>query len=474
MNVRGSLYRWLLLLLVACPAPSAKAAAELTAPPPRVFVLPIRENIMPPLTYLVRRGVKQAMDARADLLILDMKTDGGRVDVTEEIIQIIGQFRGRTATYVNDRAFSAGAFIAVATQEIYMAPQSVIGAAAPIMMIPGGGAQEMPDTMEAKMNSAVRALVRSQAERHGHNVEVIEAMIDKNRELIIDGHTINRKGDILTLTDTEAAREYGDPPKPLLSAGTIENLDALIARLGSAGAQRVDVQPTGAEQLAFWLNALNWLWLILGVAGIYLEFKTPGFGLPGIVGLSAFAVYFLGSYIAGLSGLEWPMLFVLGLSLVVLELFVFPGTIVLGMTGGLLMLITVVMAMVDRYPGMPALPTLPQLRAPLADLLYAAFGSVVLIAILARFLPKTSIYGVLVSKNASAMVSVAAQVAEQERRVGREGVAVSTLRPGGKAQFGDEILDVMTQGDLIEKGTRVRIVAHSGREAVVEPTVGPG
>jgi membrane-bound ClpP family serine protease len=127
----------------------------------KVYIVPIQENIMPPLVYVVRRGVKEAMEAKADLLILDMKTDGGRVDVTEEIIQIISNFPGLTVTYVNDRAFSAGAFIAVATQKIYMAPQSVIGAAAPIMMAPGGvGTGNLPDTMEVKMTSAIRALVR--------------------------------------------------------------------------------------------------------------------------------------------------------------------------------------------------------------------------------------------------------------------------------------------------------------------------
>src|SRR3954466_12388065 len=104
-----------------------------------IYILPIRDDIMPPLAYVVRRGVKEAMEAKADALVLDMETNGGRVDVTEEIIGIINQFKGRTVTYVNRKAFSAGAFISVATQEIYMAPQSVIGAAAPIMMVPGGG-----------------------------------------------------------------------------------------------------------------------------------------------------------------------------------------------------------------------------------------------------------------------------------------------------------------------------------------------
>src|SRR6185436_6612505 len=162
--------------------------------PVRVFILPIRDDIMPPLVYLVRRGVKEAMEAKADLLVLDMETNGGRVDVTEEIINIINQFKGETVTYVNRKAFSAGAFISFATKKIYMAPQSVIGAAAPIMLSPGGtGAEAMPDTMEVKMTSAISALVRANAEKNGHNVEVADAMVKKTKELKIDGKVLNEE-----------------------------------------------------------------------------------------------------------------------------------------------------------------------------------------------------------------------------------------------------------------------------------------
>ena len=148
----------LLLSLVTFPRLSQSATVQ---EPAKVYVLPIRDEIASPLVYLVRRGVKEAMQARAEVLVIDMETNGGRVDVTEEIIQILNQFRGRTVTYVNRKAFSAGAFIAVATQQIFMAPQSVIGAAAPMMMIPGGGPAEMPQTVEAKMTSGIRALVRA-------------------------------------------------------------------------------------------------------------------------------------------------------------------------------------------------------------------------------------------------------------------------------------------------------------------------
>jgi membrane-bound serine protease (ClpP class) len=456
-------------LLAAPNALPAETNQTANPQPGKVFIVPIRENIMPPLVYVVRRGVKEAMEAKADALILDMKTDGGRVDVTEEIIQIINKFPGLTVTYVNDRAFSAGAFIAVGTQKIYMSPQSVIGAAAPIMMMPGGGtAEKLPDTMEAKMTSAIRALVRAQAEKHGHNVEVVEAMIDKTKELKIDGEVLNKEGSILTLTDRQAAKEYGTPPRPLLSSGTVESLDALLAKLGYAGAQRVEIKPTGAETVGIWINSIGPLLLIIGMIGLYIEFKTPGFGVPGIIGIIAFALYFFGGYAAGISGAVWAVVFVVGLILVALELFVFQGSLIAGIGGVVLMLTAIVMGMVDMYPGTPRLPTWPQLQLPLRDLSIALAGTLVAALVLARFLPRTPFFQKLVSQTASGVSSVAAQEAQQESRVGKTGVAISQLYPGGKAQFGDEILDVLTQGELIEKDRPVKIIGHTGPDAVVE------
>ncbi len=440
------------------------------APPTgKVFILPIQEDIMPPLVYVVRRGVKEAMEMKADALILDMKTDGGRVDVTVEIIEIISKFPGATVTYVNNRAFSAGAFISVATQKIFMAPQSVIGAAAPIMMSPGAtGVEKMPDTVEAKMTSAVTALVRVQAEKNGYNIEVIEAMIDKTKALTIDGEVLNKEGNILTLTDRQAAKEYGQPPKPLLSSGTVESMEALLVKLGYAEAQRIEIKPTGAEQLGIWITAISPVLLIIGIVGLYIEFKTPGFGLPGMVGIAAFALYFLGGYVAGLSAAGWAILFVLGLILVALELFVFPGTFIAGITGAVLMLVAIVMGMVDMYPGAPTLPTFPQLQLPLRDFSLAILVSFVLVLILARFLPRTTLFHQLVSHTASGGRSVTAPEAQPQAHLGLAGVTICPLCPGGKARFGDQLLDVLTRGEMVEKGRPVKIIGHSGPNVVVE------
>jgi membrane-bound serine protease (ClpP class) len=425
---------------------------------------------MPPLVYLIRRSVKEAMEQEAALVVLDMHTDGGRLDVTEEIIKILNQFDGQTATYVNDRAFSAGAFISVATREIYMAPGSVIGAAAPVMMAPGGGAQELPESFQIKMTSAVRALVRRTAEKNGHNTDVLEAMIDQNRELIIDGEILSPKGDILTLTDTEAAREYGDPPRKLLSSGTVDSLEEVIALLGFQEAERVYMEPTGAEVVGTWLNRLSPLLLMVGMLGIYLEFKTPGFGLPGVVGITAFLLYFFGSYIAGLSGLEWVLIFFLGLFLLILEIFVLQGTVVVGLAGGGLMLVALVMAMVDHYPGGPVLPSLPQLQVPLLDLLIAFAGAALGIWLLSIWFPRSSLYSRMVSLSTSGENVILQSEQEHATQIGAVGLAVSPLHPGGKAQFGDRIINVISEGEMIPKGARVRIVGYSGvSQVIVQP-----
>ena len=481
---------WLALFLaLSAVAGVAADTSPAEAPgPKRVYVLPVREQIMPPLVYLVRRGVKEAMEARADLLVIDMETPGGRLDTCREIISILGQFKGDTVTYVNKDAFSAGAFIAVATRRIYMAPESVIGAAAPIMLSPGGeGVAQIPETFEKKMNSAVRALVRATAEKNGYNVAVVEAMIDKDRGLTLtnieDGVTnvvtIARVGEILTLTNTEAEREYGRPPRKLLSSGTAATLDGLLTQLGYGNAVRVDVRPTGAETLGIWINAISPILLMIGLIGLYIEFKTPGFGLPGIVGITAFALYFFGGYVAGFSGLEWMLVFLVGLVLVLLEMFVFTGTLALGILGAILMLGAIVMALVDVYPhapevpSLPGFPNLPSLRAAdyqraLLVLCSAVVGAGLAIFALRRLMPRTAVYHDLISESASGMAFVEEQEHQRTALLGAVGVAISDLRPGGKAQFGEKILDVITQGDLARQGQKVRIIGFSATEAVVE------
>lgn len=260
-------------------------------------------------------------------------------------------------------------------------------------------------------------------------------MIDKTKKLKLDGEVLNKEGNILTLTDRQAAKEYGNPPKPLLSSGTVESLDALLASLGYADAQRVEIKPTGAETVGLWINTISPLLLIIGMVGLYIEFKTPGFGLPGIIGIVAFALYFFGGYTVGISGAVWAVVFVVGLILVALELFVFQGSMIAGVGGAVLMLVAIVIGMVDMYPGTTRLPTLPQLQVPLRDLGIAMIGTVVVGLILTPLLPKIPFFRKLVSQTASGVSSVAVQEAQQEARIGQTGVVISQLYPGGNPKW---------------------------------------
>jgi len=450
----------------------------------KVYVVPVRDDIMPPILYVIRRGVKDAMEAEADCLIFDMETNGGRVDITEDIFDIIGKFRGETVTYVNRDAYSAGAFIAVATQKIYMAPQSVIGAAAPIMMGPTGGVSEMPSTMEVKINSAIRAKIRTQAEKNGYAVDVIEAMVDKTKKLERDKKIICQEGDILTLTNLEAEAKYGDAKTPLLSSGTVESIDSLINELGYAGAQRVDIEPLGAEELGTWINAISPLLLLIGIIGLYIEFKTPGFGVFGAIGIAALVVYFFGGYVSGLAGIEWVAVFVLGVVLVAVELFWFSGTLIIGMVGVVCMLVALVMGMTDIYPDMPWFPTgegkgdsmpqvegidfaLPDFSKPIRDLMIAFVLSIPVIWALAKYLPQTAFFARFASEAASGVESVAALAAEVDSRLGQVGEATTPLHPGGKAMFGDDMCTVVTQGEMIAVGAQVKVIGHRGSDLLV-------
>ncbi len=432
----------------------------------RIFVLPVQEDIMPPLTYLVRRGVKEAMDAEADVLIVHMDTFGGRVDVTEEIMNILGRFPGETITFIDSKAMSAGSFISAATQRIYMSPDALIGAAAPVT----AGGSDLNETMNDKILSMIQAMIRTQAQKNGHNPEVLEAMINKNKELILDGETLCEKGELLSLTALEAAKEYGDPPKPLLSLGTFEDLDALIEGLGYGSAERTDIEPLGLESLATWLTALGPLFLIIGAAGVFIEMKTPGFGLPGIVGIIGFAIFFFGSYVAGLAGMGWLLVFLVGIAFIFVEIFIFPGTMINGLIGVTLVMFTLIMALADYYPGTPvdfSFATDAVLRA-IPTLLAAFIGSLAVLYYISIRFPQMKAYQVLASETASGVAADQEIHAEQQSRLGLVGETISPLRPGGKARFGDRILSAVSEGDMLDAGVRVRIIGNSGLDAVVE------
>ena len=439
------------------------------AEPASVCVIAIREDITHNTLYLVRRGLKEAATTGARAVVLDMDTNGGRVDVTEEIIKALQHSPVPVYTFVNAKAFSAGAFIAAATTNIYMTPGSVIGAATPVVLSSGGeGVMALPKSYEEKISSAMRALIRATAEQKGHNPDVFEAMVDSDKELVLDGKTLNPKGKLLTLTDTEAARTYGKPPVPLLSAGTVKSLPELLAKINLAGAAVVEVKPYGFEIAARWITTLSPILILIGMAAIYFEFKLGGIGLPLLVAVGAFSLYFFGFFAAGLAGWEDVVVFAVGLLLICIELFVLPGHALPGVLGAGLILVSLVMAMVQRWPGGPVIPAWPELHVPILTVASAFVGSVVVMLVAGRFLPESPFFRrmeLTAATNAADGYTTATSAAAH--LLGATGVAESLLRPSGKGRFDSQIVDVVTEGEFIEKGEAIKVAAVQGSRVLV-------
>ena len=451
-------------LVVPFLTPSASGAAESQA----VCVVKIHEEITRNTVYLMRRALRESVDRHAAAIVLDMRTNGGRVDSTEDIIRVLEHAPMKTYTFVNDKAYSAGAYIAAATDAIYMSPGSVIGAATPVMIAPGAGVQELPKSYEEKLSSALRARMRATAEQKGHNPDVFEAMVDADQGLKIDDHVITPKGKLLTLTNEEAARTYGKPPKPLLSAGTVKSVDELLEKINLKGAETFEVAPYGFEQLARWLTAISPLLILVGLMAIYAEIKIGGIGLPLLIAVIAFGLYFLGFVVAGLAGWEDVALFAFGLALLAVEIFLLPGHLLPGLVGTGCILVALVMAMTERWPGGPIIPTWPELRLPLLRLAIGFFGSIVGGMILGRYLPKSSLFRKMeLAAATSAAEGYTTSRGEAKALLGTTGTAETNLRPSGKGRFGDQLVDVVTEGDLIERGASITVLNVEGSRVVV-------
>ena len=458
-----------LLLLLASPlfaVDETLATSGIPAPIGPVFVIPIHGEVGPAQFYFLRRALKEAQRANASAVVLDVDTFGGRVDSAMEEMDALLTTRIPTIAFVNTKAISAGSLISLAAKRIYMHPNALIGASAVV----GGEGEDLKDTMKEKSTSMVTAKARGAAKASGHPEDVAEAFVRKESEVKRGDVVVDTKDTLLTLNAADAAKIYDN--EPLLSAGTAENLDELMKSAGLTGTVR-RIEPSGFETIAFWITMFAPLLLIGGVVGAYVEMKAPGFGIPGIVSLICFALFFGGHFIAGLAGWEAVVIFAIGLTLVLGELFLHPGTMIPGLVGVLLMLGSLVWAMVDHWPGTPALPSSEELQRPMLNLVIALLGGSVLIAVLAKYLPKTSMFRRLVLATASASgPAITVPVVNFELHVGDTGVAATTLRPSGKASFHGDAHDVVTGGDFITEGTSVRVVSVDGMRVVVEAATG--
>ena len=457
------------LLLLAGPLGAADEnliTSSTPVPPGPVFVIPLHGEVGEPQFFFLRRALKEAQRANASAVVLDVDTFGGHLDSAMEEMDALLATRIPTIAFVNTKAISAGSLISLAAKRIYMHPNAVIGASAVV----GGMGEDLKETMKEKSTSMTVAKARGTAKANGHPEDVAEAFVRKESEVKRGDVFVDTKDTLLTLNATDAVKLYDG--QPLLAAGTAENLDELMKAAGLTGTVR-QIQPTGFETLAYWLTMFPSLLIIGGIVCGFIEVKMPGFGIFGICSIIFFALFFSSYFIAGLAGWEAVVIFAIGLLLVLGELFLHPGTMIPGLLGVLLMLGSLVWAMVDHWPGTPTIPTSEELRRPMMNLVIALLGGGVLMAVLAKFLPQTSIFRRLVLATASASgPAITVPVVNLELHAGDTGVAATTLRPSGKATFHGDAHDVITDGDFIREGTSVRVVSVDGMRVVVETVSG--
>ena len=430
-----------------------------------VVVIPLKGEVSKAQFFFLRRILKMGEAAKASAFILDMDTPGGELGAGVDILQALLNVDAPTFTYVNPNAGSAGALIALGTNQIWMAPVSAIGAAAPVM----GTGQEIPETLNAKIVSYYSGYFRSAAERKGYNPEIAEAFINTDKEVKIGDRVIDEKGELLTLSAQEAAERFNG--KPLLATGIADSVAALVRDAGLTGPV-VEAAPSGFERAALIITMLAPLFLLGGIIGTYIEFKSPGFGVPGAIAAVCFLLFFAGHYIAGLTGMEVVAFFVLGVVLVLVELIFIPGTVVFALVGSMLMIGSLLWAMVDYYPDVPHWPSAEVFLLPLANLGVAIGLSGVAIFFLAQFFPKLPVLRRLVlTANQPAGDSLTLDepgAAQATVRAGDRGKAISLLRPVGRARFHGEVFDARAEGEFLPAGTPVVVLRLEGAEVVVE------
>jgi membrane-bound serine protease (ClpP class) len=336
---------------------------------------------------------------------------------------------------------------------------------------------EIDETMRGKIVSYLKARVRSISEGKGYRGEVISAMIDMDSEFKIGDKVIKEKGELLSLTAQEAMEVYGDPPQPLLGAGIAENIDDLLNQLHGVGnCSVIRLEVTWSEQVAQYLTALTPLLLAGGLLCLFIEFKTPGFGIFGVAGILLLGVVFFGHYIAGLSGYEPLLFFLLGLALVAIEVFFFPGVMILALSGAALMLGSLVWAMLDLWPGEPVSISGDVLLRPLANVMAGVVIAIGLFLALIRYLPKGGPWGGMVLQTAVAgepgsirpINSLGMESPPAGSMVGQTGIAVTALFPSGQVNVSGRRYEAKLPMGFAEVGTPVRVTGVSEFGLIVE------
>ena len=425
---------------VACADEPAGPASDDVA-----YIIPVTGVIELGIAPFIERALEEARAAGAEVAVLELETPGGRVDAAQRIVNAVENAEVPVLAYVNQRALSAGAMIALAADQVYMRTGALMGAATPVT----GEGQKAPE----KIVSAMRAEMRALAERRGLDPAVAEAMVDESIE--VEG--VIEAGKLLTLT-TEEAEAIG-------FARSAEDLQDVFRQAGISVERTVPAELNWAEGVVRFLThpVVAPFLLSLGFLGLLVEIKTPTFGLAGGAGIVALALFFGGHYLVGLAGMEEIILLIVGVVLLGIEVFIVPGFGVFGILGiggilgGIYLSLLGSLSTLADYSQAAMI-----LSAALLIMLVSAWA-------LLRTLPSNRRLirsGILLGADTGRDVGYTS-AAVREELVGKRGVAVTDLRPAGVGKFDDERIDIVAEEGWLTVGTPIEIMRAEGYRHVV-------
>ncbi|WP_284240200.1 NfeD family protein [Paenibacillus glycanilyticus] len=417
-------------------------AAEAAQTGPAVYVVPVKQSVESGLKSFLERAYKEAAEAKAERVVLVINTFGGEVTSAEEIGELVRKSKIPTTAYVEGKAVSAGTYIALNAQNIVMEPGSTIGAASVVNS--SGKLIDSPKVISFWVKT-----MREAAELNGRNPDVAAAMVDPGAVISLpELGTVKQQGEVLTLTADEAIKAGYAEYKA-------ESVDDAIKWLGLENRDLIELKPTIAEKIATWLVSpiVMTVLFTLGIAGIAIELFVPGFGVPGFVGIVSFGLYFFGHYIAGFAGMESVALFIVGIALLIIELFV-PSWGILGLVGSASLIAGVLTAASSPMTAF-------------ISLVIALVIAVVILYFVVRKYKDRGIWNKFILREKLTAEQGYLSAETKEDLLGREGIAITPLRPAGTIQIGDNRIDVVTSGEFIASGKTVKVIKTEGTWVVV-------
>lgn len=414
-----------------------------------VYLVPIEGMVDNGLARYLDRAVSDAEDAGAAVIVFHMDTFGGLVAAADEIVQVLLSAGVPTVTFIDKNAASAGALIALASDRIVMVPGASMGAAT---VVEGVGGEAAPD----KYQSYMRGQMRATAEAKGRDPQVAEAMVDERIEI----PNVTKEGEVLTLTPGEAI-ELG------MADAELASMDEVLDALGLRDRDVVRHRATRAESILrlFGSPVLQSILMLMMLGGLYFEFQTPGVGFPGAMAAIGAFLFFAPNYMLGfVEGWE-VVLFLMGVILVIIELFLIPGFGVTGISGLVLIVASLLFALIQNV-GLQ-FPDATEITSAVLTMAATLLLLVVLGFSLGRYLPRSRHFNRLILQPGLESAEGFTSAETDDTLMGKVGRALTILRPAGTVEIEGRRIDVVSQGDFIAPGTQVEVINVRGSRVEV-------